>query len=166
MELSGVTLPALEDLCWSMREADRREIYPLRPHDSWHMLALEAWHALGLNGRGVICWLDGRPAAVIGFCELRPNVWDAVSFGSARYRECGVALMREGRRMAREILVDLGANRLQADSIVGNREAHKFIRALGGKPEVVLRQYGKGGEDYQRFVWLRSEAAHLVGLAA
>lgn len=166
--VTGVTLPALEEICWAMRDADKREIFPLRPHDQWHTLALEAWVALGHQGRGVIAWVDGRPAACIGFCEMRPNVWDAVSFGTADYRYCGVHLMREGRRMAREILTDLGANRLQADSIVDNHEAHKFIQALGGKPEgPPMKHFGKGGEDYQRFVWLRAEgAAKLVGVAA
>lgn len=138
-----------------LREQDATEIYGLRPHDCPLRLAYEANMALGQMGRGKVVWCQGQPAGVIGFYERWPGCWEAVSFGTDRYRDAGVALMREGRRLARDILIDLGANRLQADSRVDNVQAHAFIRALGGKPEgPPLERYGKDGSAYQRFVWL------------
>lgn len=167
--LTPVTLGALEQICHRLRATDADEILNLRPHDSWALLALEAHYCLTVRGRGVIAWVHGMPAAVIGFGELRPGVWDAVSFGTDAYKDAGVVLMRAGRRMARDILSDpvLGARRLQADAKASNTRAHQFIRALGGVPEGIMRSYGKDGSDYQRFVWLRDDgAARLVGLDA
>lgn len=165
--LTAVTLGALEQICNSLRAVDADEILNLRAHDSWAILALEAHYVLTVKGRGVIAWVHGMPAAVIGFGELRPGVWDAVSFGTDDYEAAGVALMRAGRMMARDILNDpaLGARRLQADAKASNTRAHAFIRALGGVPEgPPMRSYGKDGSAYQRFIWLREDgAAQLVG---
>lgn len=160
----------MEMICRELRAADRAEIYNLRSHDSWVILAREAYVAMAHMGRGAVVWLDGLPQACIGFAEIRPGVYDAISFGTDRYRECGVALMRMGRRLARDLLTatELGAHRLQADARADNTEAHKFIRILGGKLEgPPMRAYGRDGSDYQRFVWLRADGdAKLVGLEA
>ena len=145
---------AITHITLHLREQDASEIYGLRPHDCPLRLAYEAHYMLSRHGRGKVAWFRGVPAAVIGFYERWPGCWEAVSFGTERYKDVGVALMREGRKLARGILDDLGANRLQADSRIDNVQAHAFIRALGGKPEgPPLEKYGKDGATYQRFVW-------------
>lgn len=165
MIITPVTLGAVEMICRELREVDQREIYNLRPHDSWMILALEAYHVLTYKGRGVVAWVGGMPAAVMGFGELRPGVWDAVSFGTDRYEKAAFLLMRAGREMARDILRETDARRLQADARADNVKAHQFIEALGGKSESRMRSYGKDGADYVRFVWLRADGdGALVGV--
>ena len=163
--MSPIDLHALTAICLNIRAEDHREIYGLRSHECPFRLAGEAYTALHHHGRGKIAWHRGQPTAVIGFYERWPNCWEAVSFGTTNYKSCGIDLMRCGREMARDILTDLGANRLQADSRADNIQAHAFIRALGGKPEATLQRYGKDGSDYIRFVWLAERDATLVGVA-
>lgn len=165
MNITPITLGSLEMICRELREVDQREILNLRPHDSWAILALEAYHVLAYQGRGVIAWVDGMPAGVMGFGKLRPGVWDAVSFGTNNYEKAAFLLMRAGREMARDILRETDARRLQADARADNIKAHQFIEALGGKPESTMRSYGKDGSDYVRFVWLRAAGdGALVGV--
>ena len=163
MVMRPLDLNALTWICLNLREQDQAEIYGQRPHDNPLRLAHEAHTALTHMGRGKIAWHAGQPAAVIGFYERWPGMWEAVSFGTENYKDVGVELMRAGRAMARDILTEFGANRLQADSRVDNLEAHKFIRILGGTPEgPPMRAYGKDGSDYQRLVWLNERDRGLV----
>jgi hypothetical protein len=160
--MTPIDLHALTSICLNLRQDDRKEIFGIRHHDSPLHLAGEAYTVLKHMGRGSIAWHKGIPVAVIGFYERWPGCWDAVSFGTDDYKAVGVELMREGRRLAKQILEELGANRLQADSRADNVQAHAFIRALGGKEEGRLRSYGKDGSDYIRFVWLTELDAQLV----
>lgn len=162
MVMTPIDIHAMTSICLNLREEDKREILSVRRHDCLLTLAGEAYTALVHYGRGKIAWHKGVPAAVIGFYEMRPNVWDAVSFGTEHYKDVGIHLMREGRAIARDLLTEVGANRLQADSRSDNIQAHAFIKALGGKPEFTMRYYGRDGSDYIRFVWLTETDRQLV----
>ena len=161
--LTDITLPSIESICYRMREQDRIEVFGVRPHDNAYRLAWEV-HAVILNqGRGRIAWHDGRPAALMAFTENWPGMWDAWAFGTNDFKSVFVELVGWGRREARSILTVCKGHRLQCDSRVGHDDAHKMIRALGGKAEgQAMRGYGKDGADYQRFVWLRSEDAAVL----
>ena len=160
--MTPIDIYALTSICLNMREQDKAEIYALRPHDNPLRLAAEAYTVLTHHGRGKIAWHKGQPAAVMGFYARWPGCWEAVSFGTEHYKSAGIDLMRYGRELARDILSELGANRLQADSRADNLQAHAFIRALGGKPEGTMKHYGKDGSDYIRFVWITETEGKLV----
>jgi hypothetical protein len=162
MVMSPIDLHALTAICLSLRDRDAKEIFGLRPHDCPLRLAGEAYTVLTHMGRGKIAWHKGQPVAVLGFYERWPGCWEAVSFGTDRYADVGIDLMRYGRQLARDILGEIGANRLQADSRIDNVQAHAFIKALGGNPEGTMKHYGKDGTDYVRFVWLAESDAKLV----
>lgn len=141
-----------------MRAADRREIMAMRPHDSAVHLAWEAYHTVKAQGRGRIAWHKGKPAAFAAFTEIWPGRWQCWMFGTDHFKDAAVPLLRWFRKEANDILSVVNAHRLDCDSIADHHEAHAMIRAMGGIEDgPVMRKYGKGGEDFQRFVWFNGE---------
>lgn len=159
--LTKLSFPDLEYVCFNLRDGDAREIFGLLEHDNPYRLAWESYSLITNKGRGTLAWHGGRPAALGAFTEDHPGVWNVWMFGTEDFTEVLFPLTRWIRRTAREILDDVGGHRLQCDSRSDYVEAHKLIRALGGREEVVFERYGKDGADYTRFVWLkgRDEAA-------
>lgn len=137
-----------------MREDDRREIFAIRPHDSPVQLAWESYHYIRNNGRGRIAWHKQRPAAVAAFTEAWPGHWNVWMFGTNDFRAAAVPLIRWIRSEAREILSVCKGHRLEADSLFDHHDAHRMMRALGAKEESRMPRYGKGGEEFIKFVWL------------
>lgn len=140
-----------------MRESDRAEILAMRPHDSPIMLAWEAYHMIRNGGRGRVAWHNQRPVAFAAFTEAWPGHWNAWMAGTDEFKAVVVPLMRWFRSEAREILSVCKGLRLEADSIATHSDAHRMMLALGAKEESRMPRYGKGGEDFIKFVWLNGE---------
>lgn len=156
--LTELDLVSTEYICLHMRDCDKREIFALRPHDSPIQLAWEAYHIVKNQGRGRIAWHKQKPAAFAAFSEVWPGRWQAWAFGTEHFTAAAVPLLRWFRNEAREILTVCKAHRLDCDSIVDHYEAHKMLRAMGAKEDgPPMRKFGKGGEDFQRFVWINGE---------
>ena len=159
--LTPVDETSLLYVCLRLRERDAREIYNLRPHDNPVRLASEAAWVLP-QGRARIAWYQGRPAGVVGMFESWPRMWEMVMFGTDEFPHVAFAMMRWARRELRDLLVNGWGHRLQADSHVEHEEAHKFIRAMGGREEVRLLKYGKDGSEYVRFSWVAGVNDHVA----
>lgn len=155
--LTDLNLFAVEYIALNMRECDRAELFGLWPHDAALTFASEATHLLRNKGRARIAYVDGMPAALFGFQESRPGVWEVWMFGTDDFDKAIFPLMRWCRKEANDILTNCRGHRLQAQSRASHTEAHKLIRAMGGIEETTLRRYGKDGSDYIMFVWLNGE---------
>lgn len=154
--LTEPTLIDLEFICLRMRDCDKREILNLMAFDSPIVLASVCDSMLRNQGRGRIAWAHGKPCAVAGFVEARPGVWEITMFGTDDFKAGLVPLMRWFRTEANEILSVCKGHRLQCDSRADHHEAHKLIRAMGGREEgPPMPGYGKDGGAYRRFVWLK-----------
>ena len=153
--LSDIDYNSLEYLILNMRAQDRAEIYPLRWHDNPLQLAMEAHANIRNTGRGRVAWYKGRPCAMAAMCEDWPGVWVIWMFGTDDFRNGAVELLRWFRKEANDILTICKGHRIHADSLSTYDEAHKMIEAMGGRKEHTFRHYGKNGEDYTRYVWLK-----------
>jgi RimJ/RimL family protein N-acetyltransferase len=147
----------VEHIALHMREADRREVMGTRPYDNQAMFGREAYTVLRNFGRGRVVWHRGQPVAVIGFWEQWPGVWSAVLFATDDWQHVAAAAVAWFRTTGRELREELGAHRVEVASHIQHWQAHRFLRALGAKPESTLRQYGKDGSAYIRFVWLTTD---------
>jgi hypothetical protein len=156
--LTEITLPAVESICYRLRERDRIEAFNLLPYDNEYRLAWESYATMLNAGRARVAWWDGRPAALMAFTERRPGVWDAWMIGTDDFRNCAVDLVRWGRKEARDILATSLGHRLQAESRADHDEGHRLLKALGARQEgPPMKAYGKDGSDYLRFVWLKGQ---------
>jgi hypothetical protein len=155
--LTDLTYLDLEYICLNLRQADKSEVFALRPHDNPLQLALEAHAYIRNQGRGKIAWINGRPAAVAAFTEDWPGVWSVWMFGTDDFKAAAIPLVRWARKEAKDILSICAGHRLQCDSAADHHEAHALIKAMGAKEEYRMRRYGKHGDDFIRFVWLNGE---------
>lgn len=95
---------SLTQICLSLRESDKTEIYNVRPHDSPLQLAMESLHAVRNMGRGRVAWANGRPVAFMAFTENWPGHWDVWMFGTDDFRSGAIELVRWARKEANDIL--------------------------------------------------------------
>lgn len=155
--LTDLNLFAMEYIALNMRDCDQKELFGIWPHDAALTWAYEVTYLLRNKGRAKIAYVDGKPAAVFGFTESRPGVWDVWMCGTDDFNKAIFTLMRWCRKEANDILTHCKGHRLQAQSRAEHTEAHKLIRAMGGVEECRLRRYGKDQSDYLVFVWLDGE---------
>lgn len=161
--LTDITLDAVTYVCFNMREVNKLEIYPLRPHDSPIILAWEVCAAVRSSGRGRVAWHDGKPAGVVALVENWPGCWGVSIFATDDFRSVAINILRWVRSTFREICTDLHGRRLESLTRAGDDEAAAFFKGLGARPEgPPMHRYGKDGADFQRFVWLAGENDHFI----
>ncbi|MBG6173264.1 hypothetical protein IWQ55_001164 [Labrenzia sp. EL_208] len=142
-----------------MREDDRREIVCL--WKNWDTRALGIC-ALETAVPGMVwsVWYDGQPAAAYGFSQAStfdPDHWQAWAFGTDRFRRCVPLITRHLTRL--RPLIEQDCRRLQVIAHCEHDIAHRWIESFGGQKEGLLRSYGRGGEDYFVYAWIRNIVA-------
>lgn len=150
MRLGPVNLIAAAYVCRHLRAGDRREAFATRHGDDTDALAMEivqTWGAYGWACYGD----DGTPVALIGATERWPGVWACWMIATDRFKEVGKGLTKFATRNIIPGLIELGATRIEAYSIDGHDEAHRWLRFLGAVEEARLRRYGRSGEDFRVF---------------
>ena len=156
--LTDIDLASIQFITFNMRPEDKEEVFALLPHDCPYQLAWEAFVLFRNKGRSQIAWHQGRPAAVIAITECRKGVWDISMFGTGDFKSVALACMRWARDTIPDLIINHHGRRLQCDSHINHEPAHRFLKALGARPEgVPMKYYGKDGSAFQRFVWLFGE---------
>jgi hypothetical protein len=147
---------ALEYIALHLRDRDRREVHGVRWDDDPIQLAHQTATILH-EGRGHIVEHDGRPAAVIGVCEVHPGVWQGLAFGTDDFARCIPRLTKLARVDLQAYIVERGGHRLEVFSRFDHEDSHRWLVYLGAEREGVMRCYGKDGADFVRFAWTRGE---------
>lgn len=155
---SDITFDAVLYIAMHLREANKREIFPLRASDSAYALAWEVHSVLNSRGRGQIAWHNGKPAVLVGVYEPWPTVWGLMMFGTDDFARGAIPALRWLQHTMRDLVDNHGARRLQSETRDGDEEAERFFLRLGARKEgPPMRGYGKDGEAYQRYAWLVHE---------
>ena len=94
------------------------------------------------------------PVCIGGGIEHRPNVVTLLLFATDRFPYVALSLTRFVTRSLFTQYRNAGVHRIEAVSMVGHDEAHRWIETLGLKREAVLRGYGKNGETFLQFAWV------------
>lgn len=142
-----------------LRPEDRREIASLWQNWDTRALGICAMET-AVPGMVWSAYLDGQPAAAFGFSRASafdPDHWQAFAFGTKGFRRCVPEMTRHLQGLREEI--ENRCRRLQAMSIVGHTEAHRWLESLGARLEGRLRSYGRGGEDFLVYAWVRDDGA-------
>lgn len=139
----------------NMRPEDFREIACLWQHWDTRALGLCALET-AVPDMVWSVWYDGQPAAAFGFSRASafdPEHWQAWAFGTERFKRCVPLMTRHILGLRSKIERD--CRRLQVITHDGHDIAHRWIEALGATREGRLRSYGRGGEDFWIYAWVR-----------
>ena len=131
----------------NMREWDAREIWPMRRSKTPEDLASACVQSQVCG----IVRLD-RPVVAFGFQQAGVGKYQAWMFATDEWLGAALTLTKFARRkMVPHLFEELGANRVEARSMVGHDDAQAWMRSLGARDECVLEDYGYGREPYVLF---------------
>lgn len=153
MKIDVATKQDVYEAALHMRDSDYREFSAL----SWaHDRETLARDLAGRPSpsRPIVARMNDRPVAVGDVLEIRPNVLTLYFFATDDFPRIALQLTRFLRYRLLGPLM-LTAHRVEAASMVGHDTAHRWIRFLGLSEEAVLRGYGKNGEDFVQFAWVK-----------
>ena len=146
----------------NMRERDFEEISALRWIDDRKDLAFALTNAIA-DFETVYTVGHTEPVAIVSYIPVRPGVWNLGMFATDNFNSVGLYLTK---RIIRDIIPSLErvkAHRVEAFSIEGYDEVHKWLTFLGLKEECTLSKYGKNKEDFKVFSWVRSTDDSVKG---
>lgn len=152
MDLGPINFDEVLFVVRNMRAWDKREIYATR----WNDDPVELAGDVALCGRfGWIAGILGVPVAVVGAAPVHSGVWSAFMFATDDFRQISLSLTKFAKRVMIPALVATGAHRAECLSLAGHTDAHRWLESLGAKPEGVAAGFGRGREDFVRYVWRR-----------
>jgi|TARA_R110001632_G_scaffold112417_1_gene223453 hypothetical protein len=144
-----------------MRDKDFNEISSLLYVDDRDELAFNLSNKIS-NFETVYVVGDTEPVAIVSYIPVRPGVWSLGMFATDKFKSVGLYLTK---RIIRDIIPALDrakAHRVEAFSIDGYDEVHDWLNFLGLQEECTLSKYGKNGEDFKVFSWVRSPDRKLA----
>lgn len=152
MRLAVADRPTLLYVAERMREWDRREIYATRWTEGPSALAdsLLAPHN--------IAWIAGieEPIAALGAYPAWPGVWSVWMFATDNFPQIGYPLTKFIKKRMIPTLAS-HAHRAECRSIEGHEAAHRWLENLGAEREATLRGFGRNGETFHLYRWLRTD---------
>lgn len=141
-------------VCRNMRAASAEEMYACKAHSNPDIIANELYDRPGLKWVG---YHDKKPAALIGAFPLYPGVWGMFGLGTDDWQKIWRPITVAARRVMIPSVEVLGAHRMSCTSPIAHTETHKWLKFLGAEQEAVLRGYGKNGEDFVLFAWIKEK---------
>ena len=151
VEIVPATLRDLTFIAANMRAEDWREIACQFPEG---ITRTEIAALAGQFGESWVAVSSAQPVAAFGAAPLTCNVLTGWAWGTRRMRRAVPAITRFMREDCAPRWVDAGITRLEARSIAGHDEAHKWMRALGAD-EQPCPEWGRDGEDFILFSWTK-----------
>ena len=140
----------------NMRHRDFEEISALRYTEDKKDLAYNIANNLA-EFETVYCVEKepNNPIAIISYIPVRPGVWTLGMFATDKFKTIGPFLTKQIIRAIIPALDRARAHRVEAYSIEGYDEVHRWLKFLGLKEECTLKKYGKNGEDFKVFSYVR-----------
>ena len=148
----------LAHVVWNMRDADAREVYASRfvedPRELVKELAALRPRCLTLSA---LCGADGRAIGLIGAVLMWPGACSAILIATDDWPKIAFAATRWVKRVFLPIYVAPTCHRAQCEVWEGNAVSIAWLESMGAKREGRLERYGKNGEHFLPYAWLRSE---------
>lgn len=151
--------PGFDDVLFvaqNMRDSDREEIFATQWTDTPEELANNVVHS------GAFRWgayVDDIPVAMIGAQPRWPGVWTAWAFGTRDWPKVALTLTRHVRRFMIPALMNHGALRVDAYALASHDTSRAWLARLGATPGNPLDKWGRNGETFVAYSWLRKDDA-------
>jgi len=161
VEIVPASLRDLTYVAGNLRDIDRREIYCQLPRENPNDVALlsvrtspEFRFSAQVGGQPVFCFGCGAD---------RPGLWTAWAFGTRHYRRAIPAVTRFIKSVLVPSLIEsTDAQRVQAFTLADHEQAHRWMESWYGTKLCRLRSYGKNGEDFFLYEWVREDLKHVL----
>ena len=139
----------------TMRPRDREEFMAVSPFTAFADL-IDAIVARYGDHPNVIVAYDGKtPVAVGGLIHHRPHVGTLLFFATDGFHRIGADLTRFIKQRLFPGYTLAGTHRIECASLDGYEEVHRWLGVLGLEHEATMRKYGRDGQDYVQFSWVR-----------
>ena len=102
---------------------------------------------------------DDGPIAIWGMTKRRHGVGAGFAFGTERWSQAVIPMLRQIRRFVFPFLIYSDFHRVEAVALAHRLDVAKFMLLIGAFPEGVLVEYGSGREDFISYRWLADEHA-------
>lgn len=161
MRIEPGTVEHLRYVAENMRESDVREFLALSPAQDKAELARSIVAAFGRRRDMIAAMKSGVPIAVGAAMENRPNVLSLLFFATDEFPRIAAPLTSFIVRRLFPPLVAAGAHRIECASHEDHKAAHRWIGILGLSREAVMEGFGKNGETFYQFSWVREDVRTL-----
>jgi len=102
------------------------------------------------------CFSDGEtPVAVGAMVEGRPNVITIMFFATDRFPAIALPLARFCKRNLFPRYRAVGVHRIECIAIADQPKKRRWIELLGMQHEATFAGYGKNGEAFGQYAWVR-----------
>ena len=156
MRIEQATDKDIARVAFAMRDRDVTEFAAVLPADERPELAgiLVSRYA-GRPDVLAACARDGSPVCIGCVVEVHPNVVSLGFFATDEWPRIALPLSRWIKRELFPRLREAGVHRIQALSMAGYDEAHRWLALLGLRREAEHPGFGKHGETFVTFSWVR-----------
>ncbi len=137
-----------------MRAHDVEELSAVLPYDPVPDIALHMANTYGSRDDVKVVWSGRERVAVIGDIMCRPGSLALLMFATDKLPQVGLSLTRFLKREWLPRLPAAGVHRVEAASLAGYDDMHRWLEMIGLRREGVMRRFGKRGEDFVRFAWV------------
>lgn len=146
------------------RDMLRYLLHHLRDLDRYEMQACEAdlrhmQHEIMRRKVFAFCATDLHhlPIAAWGMLRWRQGVGAGFAFGTDRWGEALLPMVKQIRLFVLPFLLHNGFHRVEARALTHRQDVARFMSLIGACAEGVMRGYGVNGEDFTSYRWLANE---------
>jgi hypothetical protein len=102
-----------------------------------------------------VAYHDGVPVAAIGAAPRWGHVWNAWCLGTDDFPRVAYSLSKHVKRVMLPAVIEAGMHRADTFALKDYDKACKWLEFLGAQREAELANWGKNGETFVSYVWLR-----------
>jgi hypothetical protein len=158
MMIDAPTPGAVRYVASGMRRSDIDEFMALSPVNTEQELKASLIENYGEHPDGFAFFADdNEPIGVGAMVQARPNVVTLLFFATEKFTEIAGPLARFTKQRLFPRYRDAGVHRIECVSIAGYAPMHRWIQMVGLQEEAVMKGYGKGGETFHQFAWVRDD---------
>lgn len=147
------TLGEFTFVCQNMRRKSAEELsglYDWTPEQFARFLHTRAgFHWVG--------YCQGFPAALIGAYPQRHGVWALYGFGTNAWQDIWRTVTVTAKRDMMKAVSETECWRAECMSLATHEETHKWLDYLGASHRAEMPRYGREGQDYILFSWLKED---------
>ena len=158
MKIDGPTRESVRHIVDNMRQSDIDEFQAVSAVENVDMLRDLLVERYGEHPDG-FCFLanDGAPIGAGAMIQARPNVVTLMFFATEAFVSIANPLARFTKQRLFPRYRDAGVHRIECVSMAGYTAMHRWIRMVGLEEEAVMKGYGRNGETFHQFAWVRDD---------